>query len=173
MTNQSGVNSFNFSLFSCSVQVLRVIIASGRKRNPSVIPFPCGHFNQSCLIILVNNAGTNPFFGDVLSANEQAWDKTCDVDLKGYFFMSQYAATFMQKTGGGAIVNVASTGPDGHEVRCRPDAKPGYIEGGSSHHTHGTDCQTRRDGRGCSLSRLRRRVLHDGDLLAADGGMLA
>ncbi len=60
------------------------------------------------LDILVNNAGTNPFFGDVLSADERAWDKTCDVNLKGYFFMSQYAARFMQKTGGGVIVNVAS-----------------------------------------------------------------
>ena len=60
------------------------------------------------LDILVNNAGTNPFFGDVLSADEKAWDKTCDVNLKGYFFMSQHAAKIMQKTAGGAIVNVAS-----------------------------------------------------------------
>ena len=66
---------------------------------------------ESCherLDILVNNAGTNPFFGDVLSADEKAWDKTCDVNLKGYFFMSQHAAKIMQKTAGGAIVNVAS-----------------------------------------------------------------
>lgn len=60
------------------------------------------------LDILVNNAGTNPFFGDVLSLDEKAWDKTCDVNLKGYFFMSQHAAKLMQKSGGGAIVNVAS-----------------------------------------------------------------
>jgi NAD(P)-dependent dehydrogenase (short-subunit alcohol dehydrogenase family) len=60
------------------------------------------------LDILVNNAGTNPFFGDVLSADEKVWDKTCDVNLKGYFFMSQHAAKWMQKSGGGAIVNVAS-----------------------------------------------------------------
>jgi NAD(P)-dependent dehydrogenase (short-subunit alcohol dehydrogenase family) len=60
------------------------------------------------LDILINNAGTNPFFGDVLSADEKAWDKTCDVNLKGYFFMSQHAAKWMQKSGGGAIVNVAS-----------------------------------------------------------------
>jgi NAD(P)-dependent dehydrogenase (short-subunit alcohol dehydrogenase family) len=60
------------------------------------------------LDILVNNAGTNPFFGDVLSADEKAWDKTCDVNLKGYFFMSQHAAKLMQRAGGGAIVNVAS-----------------------------------------------------------------
>jgi NAD(P)-dependent dehydrogenase (short-subunit alcohol dehydrogenase family) len=60
------------------------------------------------LDILVNNAGTNPFFGDILSADEKAWDKTCDVNLKGYFFMSQHAAKMMRKIGGGAIVNVAS-----------------------------------------------------------------
>lgn len=60
------------------------------------------------LDILVNNAGTNPFFGDVLSTDEKAWDKTCDVNLKGYFFMSQYAAKWMIQSGGGAIVNVAS-----------------------------------------------------------------
>lgn len=60
------------------------------------------------LDILVNNAATNPFFGDVLSADERAWDKTCDVNLKGYFFMSQHAARMMKAQGGGAIVNVAS-----------------------------------------------------------------
>lgn len=60
------------------------------------------------LDILVNNAGTNPFFGDVLSADEKAWDKTVDVNLKGYFFMSQYAAKIMKEQGGGVIVNVAS-----------------------------------------------------------------
>jgi len=60
------------------------------------------------LDILVNNAGTNPFFGDVLSADEKAWDKTVDVNLKGYFFMSQQAAKIMKEQGGGAIVNVAS-----------------------------------------------------------------
>jgi NAD(P)-dependent dehydrogenase (short-subunit alcohol dehydrogenase family) len=60
------------------------------------------------LDILVNNAGTNPFFGDVLGVDEKAWDKTCDVNLKGFFFMSQNAAKLMRKTGGGTIVNVAS-----------------------------------------------------------------
>ncbi|HOF04926.1 MAG TPA: SDR family oxidoreductase [Syntrophales bacterium] len=60
------------------------------------------------LDILVNNAATNPFFGDVLSADEKAWDKTVDVNLKGYFFMSQQAAKIMKEQGGGAIVNVAS-----------------------------------------------------------------
>ena len=60
------------------------------------------------LDILVNNAATNPFFGEVLTADERAWDKTCSVNLKGYFFLSQYAARMMKEQGGGAIVNVAS-----------------------------------------------------------------
>jgi len=44
------------------------------------------------LDILVNNAATNPFFGDVLSADEKAWDKTFAVNMKGVFFISQQAA---------------------------------------------------------------------------------
>ena len=60
------------------------------------------------LDILVNNAATNPFFGDVLSADEKAWDKTVAVNLKGLFFISQEAARMMKEVGGGSIVNVAS-----------------------------------------------------------------
>ena len=60
------------------------------------------------LDILVNNAATNPFYGSVLEADELAWDKTLDVNLKGPFFMSQHAAGLMRKNGGGSIVNISS-----------------------------------------------------------------
>ncbi len=60
------------------------------------------------LDILVNNAAINPYFGDMLSADEKAWDKTNEVNLKGPFFMIQHAARLMAASGGGAIVNVAS-----------------------------------------------------------------
>lgn len=60
------------------------------------------------LDILVNNAATNFYFGDVLNASESAWDKTVEVNLKGYFFMSQYAAKLMIENGGGSIINVSS-----------------------------------------------------------------
>jgi len=40
--------------------------------------------------------------------DEQAWDKTVDVNMKGYFFIAQKAAKMMVGHGGGAIVNVAS-----------------------------------------------------------------
>lgn len=58
--------------------------------------------------ILVNNAATNPFFGDILSVDEGIWDKTNEVNLKGYFFMSLEAAKRMVKQGKGVIINIAS-----------------------------------------------------------------
>lgn len=62
----------------------------------------------SKLDILVNNAATNPFFGEMINADEKAWNKTNEVNLKGPFFMIQAAAPLMEKAGGGSIVNVAS-----------------------------------------------------------------
>lgn len=61
------------------------------------------------LDILVNNAATNPYFGQMLGADEGAWDKTFGVNLKGPYFMIQNAAKLMKKNNtGGAIVNVSS-----------------------------------------------------------------
>ena len=37
--------------------------------------------------VLVNNAATNPYFGPMLGIDEAAWDKTFEVNLKGYFWM--------------------------------------------------------------------------------------
>jgi NAD(P)-dependent dehydrogenase (short-subunit alcohol dehydrogenase family) len=60
------------------------------------------------LHILINNAVTNPYFGEMLDADEGVWDKTFDVNLKGPFFMIQHAAKLMMESGGGAIVNTSS-----------------------------------------------------------------
>ena len=60
------------------------------------------------LDILINNAATNPYFGPIIDAEEAAWDKTFEVNLKGPFFMIRHAAPLMKASGGGAIVNVAS-----------------------------------------------------------------
>lgn len=60
------------------------------------------------LDILVNNAATNPFFGEMAQVTESVWNKTLDVNLKGPFFMIQKAIPLMEKAGGGSIVNVAS-----------------------------------------------------------------
>lgn len=60
------------------------------------------------LDILVNNAATNPYFGPFVNAPEAAYDKTFEVNCKGYFLMAQRAARMMVEQGGGSIVNVAS-----------------------------------------------------------------
>jgi NAD(P)-dependent dehydrogenase (short-subunit alcohol dehydrogenase family) len=58
--------------------------------------------------ILVNNAATNPYFGSILEIPESAYDKTFEVNTKGYFFMAQKAAKIMRDQGKGSIVNIAS-----------------------------------------------------------------
>ena len=66
------------------------------------------HKKHGRLDILVNNAATNPFYGPAINADEKVWDKTLSVNLKGPFFMSQYAAKLMRLNNGGSIVNVSS-----------------------------------------------------------------
>ena len=60
------------------------------------------------LDILVNNAATNPFFGNVLDTDLGAYNKTVDVNIRGYFFMSVEAGKIMRDQGKGVIVNTAS-----------------------------------------------------------------
>lgn len=60
------------------------------------------------LDILVNNAATNPFMGPALDINEEAYDKTFDLNVKGYFLMSQEAGRRMAAQGKGSIINIAS-----------------------------------------------------------------
>jgi NAD(P)-dependent dehydrogenase (short-subunit alcohol dehydrogenase family) len=67
--------------------------------------------------ILVNNAATNPHFGEILKADAGIWDKTLAVNLKGPFFMTKYAVPLMKE--GGAIVNVSSVNA----------VRPGYMQG--------------------------------------------
>ncbi|WP_070120261.1 SDR family NAD(P)-dependent oxidoreductase [Bacillus marinisedimentorum] len=60
------------------------------------------------LDILVNNAGVSRFKSPFeLSLDE--WDDILAVNLRGYFAAARAAARFMQDTGGGSIVNIAST----------------------------------------------------------------
>ncbi|MGQ9426483.1 SDR family oxidoreductase [Gilvimarinus sp. F26214L] len=60
------------------------------------------------LDILVNNAATNPYFGHVLDTDLGAFQKTVDVNIRGYFFASVEAGKMMKEQGGGVICNTAS-----------------------------------------------------------------
>jgi NAD(P)-dependent dehydrogenase (short-subunit alcohol dehydrogenase family) len=60
------------------------------------------------LDILVNNAAANPYFGPILDTTLEAFQKTVDVNIRGYFFASVEGGRLMKEKGGGTIVNVAS-----------------------------------------------------------------
>jgi NAD(P)-dependent dehydrogenase (short-subunit alcohol dehydrogenase family) len=75
----------------------------------------CGQLVQQAIAafgkvdVLVNNAGTNPYFGPFLNADNGAWDKTFDVNLKGYFWCAREVARHLTGRGStGSIINVAS-----------------------------------------------------------------
>ncbi len=60
------------------------------------------------LDILVNNAATNPHFGAIYETDLGAFQKTVDVNIRGYFYMCSLGTKLMIKNGGGSIINVAS-----------------------------------------------------------------
>jgi NAD(P)-dependent dehydrogenase (short-subunit alcohol dehydrogenase family) len=89
------------------------------------------------LDILVNNAATNPQFCNVLDTDLGAFQKTVDVNIRGYFFMSVEAGKLMRDNGGGSIINVASING------ISPGALPGHLlgdQGRSDQHDQGV-CQ--------------------------------
>jgi NAD(P)-dependent dehydrogenase (short-subunit alcohol dehydrogenase family) len=62
------------------------------------------------LDVLVNNAGTNPFYGRVEDMDERAFDAIMDTNVKAIHFLSNFAREAMLRQGGGAIINVSSVG---------------------------------------------------------------
>lgn len=59
--------------------------------------------------VLVNNAATNPYFGPMIDVDMGAWDKTFEVNVKGYFMMAREVARHLrERNAPGAIVNITS-----------------------------------------------------------------
>jgi len=59
--------------------------------------------------ILINNAGTNPFFGPLLQISEDAFDKTFEVNLKSAWRLSMMVAKqLIAAKRPGSIVNISS-----------------------------------------------------------------
>lgn len=59
--------------------------------------------------IAVNNAGTNPHFGPILSSEPSHWEKILEVNVQGCFWLCQAAAQQMRaQDSGGKIINMAS-----------------------------------------------------------------
>jgi NAD(P)-dependent dehydrogenase (short-subunit alcohol dehydrogenase family) len=60
------------------------------------------------LDVLVNNAATSPHFGPLLAADEGQWDKTFEVNVKGYALVTRACVPLLRARGGGSILNLAS-----------------------------------------------------------------
>lgn len=60
------------------------------------------------LDVLVNNAATNPYYGHILDTDLGAFQKTVDVNIRGYFYCCVHAGRLMRSQGNGSIINVAS-----------------------------------------------------------------
>jgi NAD(P)-dependent dehydrogenase (short-subunit alcohol dehydrogenase family) len=59
--------------------------------------------------VLVNNAATNPHFGPLLTADDSAFDKTFEVNTKGYFNMAKAVARHLvDRNAPGSLIHVAS-----------------------------------------------------------------
>lgn len=59
--------------------------------------------------VLVNNAATNPYFGPMMNVEWGAWDKTFEVNLKGYFMCARAVARhLLERKAEGSIVSVTS-----------------------------------------------------------------
>ena len=68
--------------------------------------------------LLVNNAGVSEFH-PILETTEAEWDHITDIDWKGTYFGTQFAAREMVRAGhGGVVINMASNHVDG----CFPEA---------------------------------------------------
>lgn len=60
------------------------------------------------LDMLVNNAAANPYFGPTVGTDLGAFQKTLDVNVRGYFYTTSQAIALMGRHGKGAVLNVAS-----------------------------------------------------------------
>lgn len=58
--------------------------------------------------VLVNNAGTSPYFGPLVGADESVFEKVMNVNLKACHILSNLCHPIMKSRGGGSVINIAS-----------------------------------------------------------------
>jgi len=58
--------------------------------------------------ILVNNAGVYPAGANTINTTPEQWDRIIAINLTGPFIGSRLCIPYMQKSGGGSIVNISS-----------------------------------------------------------------
>lgn len=59
--------------------------------------------------VLINNAGTNPYFGPIHKMPEDLYQKTMDVNINSAIALSNLVYPIMKDQGGGSIIHISST----------------------------------------------------------------
>mgnify|MGYP005848423443 CR=1 FL=1 len=73
----------------------------------AMVAFTVGRFGK--LDVMMNNAGIfHALDGSVIDTDEETWDRTIAINLKGVFLGSKYGVRAMLDSGGGSLINVAS-----------------------------------------------------------------
>jgi len=73
----------------------------------AMVAFTVGRFGK--LDVMMNNAGIfHARDGSVIDTDEETWDRTIAINLKGVFLGSKYGVRAMLDSGGGSLINVAS-----------------------------------------------------------------
>ena len=96
-------------------------VVSSLGENAHGVPAHTGHEDQCKALVdaacekfghvdvLVNNAATNPYFGPFVNVEMGAWDKTFEVNVKGYFWLArEVARRAIDRDAPASIVNMAS-----------------------------------------------------------------
>jgi NAD(P)-dependent dehydrogenase (short-subunit alcohol dehydrogenase family) len=89
-------------------KVLAVPTHTGKEEEvKALVSAAIAHFGK--VDVAVNNAATNPYFGPMLDCPGSAFDKTFEVNVKGYFYLAREVVQHLQQRNAqGSIVNVAS-----------------------------------------------------------------
>ncbi len=77
--------------------------------------------------VLVNNAGISGASKPTHEITEGEWDRVQAVNVKGVFFCTKLAVPYMQKVGGGSIVNLSSI----YGIISAPDVPPYHASKGA------------------------------------------
>jgi NAD(P)-dependent dehydrogenase (short-subunit alcohol dehydrogenase family) len=70
--------------------------------------FKAIHDEFSRIDVLVNNAGIAGRNKPTHEISEEEWDQVMRVNVKGVFYCTKHAVPYMQKAGGGSIINLSS-----------------------------------------------------------------
>lgn len=106
---EERINSAFGSAFGASGPVARAIACHTGKPEEIRALISSTRETFGSIDILVNNAATNPYFGPLIATPESAFDKTFEVNVKGYFIAASEVIRHLQDRGApGSIISVAS-----------------------------------------------------------------